>query len=273
MSYANDLRYPTSMPEPWPSVAVVIPAYRVAPLVADVIARVPTEVRHIIVVDDASPDDLRETLREVSDHRLVVLRHETNRGVGGAMKTGFRKALELNADIIVKVDGDGQMDPQLIPQFIRPIITGQADLTKGNRFAHLPFVRQMPFIRRLGNLALSFLVKLASGYWHVFDPCNGYMAIRAGLLHNLALHRLGDRYFFEISLLCEAYFARAVLQDIAILPVYGGETSSLTPLEVLKDFAPRLIGRLLYRVFMSYFMQDFNVVSVFLVTGVPALGF
>src|SRR5262249_50219988 len=155
----------------------------------------PAEVRHIIVIDDASPDDLQEILKQVSDHRLVVLRHETNRGVGAAMKTGFGKALELNADTIVKVDGDGQMDPRLIPQFIGPIIAGQADLTKGTRFVHLAFVRQMPFTRRLGNLALSFLVKLASGYWHVFDPCNGYLAIRAGLLHGLAFHRLGDRYF------------------------------------------------------------------------------
>src|SRR5262249_5374597 len=131
----------------------------------------------------------------------------------------------------------------------------------------------MPLLRRLGNLALSFLVKMASGYWHVFDPCNGYVAIRASVLKNLAFDRIGERYFFEISLLCEAYFARAILQDIPMLPVYGNETSSLNPLAMIKDFAPRLIWRSIYRVFMSYFMLDFNVVSVFLVIGIPALIF
>jgi glycosyltransferase involved in cell wall biosynthesis len=261
------------MHEPQPSIAVVIPAYRVASLITDVIARVPPEVNHIIIVDDASPDNLQEVLQQIPDQRLIVLCHKTNRGVGGAMKTGFTKALELAADIIIKIDGDGQMDPQLIPDFVVPILADHADITKGNRFAHLSCLRQIPLIRRLGNLALSFLAKMASGYWHVFDPCNGYIAIRASLLHGMALHRLGERYFFEISLLCEAYFAQAVLEDIPMVPVYGHETSSLNALEMLKDFAPRLIWRSMYRVFMSYFMRDFNVASLFLVAGIPALGF
>ena len=255
------------------SLAVVIPAYRVAARVGDVIARVPPDVRHIIVVDDASPDDLQEVLAQVSDPRLVVLRHPANRGVGGAMKTGFMKALDLGADIIVKVDGDGQMDPALIPQFVEPIVSGDADFTKGNRFDDLSVARQMPFIRRLGNLALSFWVKLASGYWHVFDPCNGYVAVRSRVVRRLNFDRLGERYFFEISLLCEAYFAKAVLQDIPMQPVYAGETSSLSPVGSITDFAPRLIQRSLYRMFMSYFMRDFNVVSVFLVAGIPSLIF
>ena len=266
-------QYPHTVHEHQPSIAVVMPAYRVASLITEVIARVPPEVSHIIVVDDASPDNLQEVLQKIPDQRLIVLGHKANRGVGGAMKTGFTKALELEADIIIKIDGDGQMDPQLIPQFVWPIIADHADLTKGNRFAHLSCMRQIPLIRRLGNLALSFLVKMASGYWHVFDPCNGYIAIRASLLPGMVFNRLEERYFFEISLLCEAYFARAVLEDIPMVPVYGHETSSLNSLEIIKDFAPRLIWRSMYRVFMSYFMRDFNVVSLFLVAGIPALGF
>ena len=220
---SDHLSYPMSVGRP--SIAVVVPAYRVAAHIADVIARIPPEVRHIIVVDDASPDDLPDVLAKVSDVRLVVLRHETNRGVGGAMKTGFRHALTLDADIVVKVDGDGQMDPALIPQFLDPIMCGEADFTKGNRFDDLSVIRHMPFARRLGNLALSFLVKLASGYWSLFDPCNGYLAIRAAVLSRISIDRLEDRYFFEISLLCEAYFAKAVLRDIPMRPVYRGETS------------------------------------------------
>ncbi len=255
------------------SLAVVIPAYRVAAFIRDVIARVPASVRHVIVVDDASPDDLQAVLATVSDPRWVVLRHAANRGVGGAMKTGFEKALALGADIVIKIDGDGQMDPALIPQFVEPIASGEADFTKGNRFDDLAFIREMPLVRRVGNLGLSFLFKMASGYWHAFDPCNGYVAIRARVLRRLNFDRLAERYFFEISLLCEAYFAKAVLQDIPMRPVYAGETSSLSPLRSATDFAPRLIGRSFYRIFMSYFMRDFNVVSVFLLGGAPAFVF
>lgn len=256
-----------------PSVTVVIPAYKVAPFIAVVLRRIPAEVTTIIVVDDASPDHLHEVLAHVQDPRLVVLRHETNRGVGGAMKTGFKKALELGADIVVKVDGDGQMDPTLIPKFIAPIASGEADFTKGNRFDDLSVIRRMPLVRRIGNLALSFLVKLASGYWRLFDPCNGFIAIRASVLHRVNLSRLSDRYFLEISLLCEAYFTRAVLVDVPMEPVYAGESSSLNPFGSALSFAPRLVQRSLYRVFMSYFMRDFNVVSVFLASGIPLMAF
>ncbi|MGE3536265.1 MAG: glycosyltransferase family 2 protein [Candidatus Tectimicrobiota bacterium] len=256
-----------------PSIAVVIPAYRVAALIPEVMRRIPPEVAHIIVVDDASPDHLQDVLRHSPDPRLIVLCHDTNRGVGGAMKTGFARALELGAEIIVKIDGDGQMDPQLMPQFVTPIRTAQADMTKGNRFVHVASIRHMPLLRRLGNLALSFLTKIASGYWQVFDPCNGYIALRAALLREIDFSRLSDRYFFEISLLCEAYFAQAVLQDIPMLPVYGQETSSLRPLRMITDFAPKLLERAFYRVCVSYFLRDFSVVSLLLVTGLPALSF
>lgn len=256
-----------------PLIAVVIPAYRVAAHIAAVIARVPPEIRHIVVVDDASPDALQAVLAQVSDPPVVVLRHDANQGVGGAMKTGFTKALALGADIIVKVDGDGQMDPALIPQFVDPIAMGDADFTKGNRFDDLRYIRRMPLVRRFGNLALSFLVKLASGYWHAFDPCNGYVALRSGVLRRINVDQLADRYFFEISLLCEAYSAKAVLQDIPMQPVYAGETSSLSPMGTATEFAPRLLRRALHRLLMSYFMRDFNVVSVFLVAGAPLLTF
>jgi dolichol-phosphate mannosyltransferase len=233
----------------------------------------PPAVRHIVVVDDASPDDIRTALHGVSDPRLTVLRHEVNRGVGGAMKTGFQRALDLGADIIVKIDGDGQMDPALLPQFIDPLIHGDADMTKGNRFDDLGSLQSMPVIRRLGNLALSFLVKMASGYWRVFDPCNGYIAIDARTLRRINRDRLDERYFFEISLLCESYFARARMLDVPMAPVYDTETSSLNPLGTIPNFTGRLLGRASYRVFKSYFMRDFNVVSLFLVIGVPALVF
>jgi len=256
-----------------PSVAAVIPAYRVAPFIADVIDRMPAAVDHVIVVDDASPDDLQQVLRKISDPRIRLLCHETNRGVGGAMKTGLTEALKLGAQIVVKVDGDGQMDPSMISQLIAPIIREEADIVKGNRFAHLGFIGRIPIVRRFGNLALSFLVKLASGYWHAFDPTNGYVAVRAEILDKMDLSRLAEGYFYEISFLCEAYFGRAVLVDVPMHAVYGSETSSLSPMRMVGDYTPRLVSRFFYRLFMAYFLRDFNVVSVFLVAGVPSFLF
>ena len=254
-------------------IAVVIPAYRVASHIQNVVARIPDYVSLIVVVNDKSPDNLDEVLDTIADPRLVVVRHEVNRGVGGAMKSGFARAMELGAAIVVKIDGDGQMDPALIPQFVEPLLMGEADFTKGNRFDDLDYIGHMPLVRRLGNLALSFLVKMAAGYWGLFDPTNGYLALRTDSLRRINFTRLEERYFFEISLLCEAYFSRAVLKDVPMKPVYAGEPSSLSPVGAIPTFAPRLVKRFFYRIFMKYFMRDFSVVSIFLLGGVPSLLF
>jgi dolichol-phosphate mannosyltransferase len=251
------------------SIAVVIPAYRAAASIIDVIGKIPDWVRHVVVVDDASPDDLQEVLGRIVDPRVTKIRHELNRGVGGAMKTGFQAALDLGAEIVVKVDADGQMDPARIAEFVDPIRRGDADVTKGNRFAYLGFIRRMPFLRRVGNLGLSFLAKSASGYWHAFDPTNGFIAVRSSVLEQMDRERLSERYFFEISFLCEAYFTRAILEDVPMHPLYGNETSSLRPMMMVGHFTPRLVGRFFYRIFMNYFIRDFNAASVFLVAGVP----
>jgi len=259
--------------KPAGGVAVVVPAYRTAAAIAGVLARMPAEIRHVIVVNDASPDDLRERLAGIADPRLVVLTHAENRGVGAAMKTGFEKALALGADVVVKVDSDGQMDPALIPDLLAPLLEGRADFTKGNRFADLSVIRSMPPLRRLGNLALSFLVKAASGYWSIFDPCNGFLAVRSSLLRQIRLDELADRYFFEISLLCEAYFARALVVSVPMHPRYGEEVSSLSPVKSLFEFSGRLAGRVARRIGLSYFLKDFNVVSVMICSGLPLFVF
>ena len=169
-----------------PIVAAVLPAYRTASAIRAVIEAIPPIVRHVIVVDDASPDGVAAVVAAIGDPRVVLLTHEANRGVGGAMKTGFARALELGADIVVKLDSDGQMDPALIPSLVAPLAEGRADLAKGNRFEDLAVISAMPPLRRAGNLALSFLVKAASGYWSLFDPCNGFIAIRSDLLRGPA---------------------------------------------------------------------------------------
>jgi dolichol-phosphate mannosyltransferase len=254
-------------------VAAVLPAYRTADSIRGVIERIPSCVQHVIVVDDASPDGVPAAVSAIGDPRVVLLCHEKNRGVGGAMKTGFDRAIELGADVVVKVDSDGQMDPALIPAFVAPLADGVADFTKGNRFADISVISAMPLLRRMGNLGLSFLAKAASGYWSLFDPCNGYIALTRGLLTDIRRHRLADGYFFEISLLCESYRARGVVRDVAMKPRYAGETSSLSPTRSLFEFSGRLCGRVLSRIVFAYFLRDFTVVSVFITAGVPLMVF
>jgi glycosyltransferase involved in cell wall biosynthesis len=255
------------------SIAVIIPAFRAANSIAAVVAAVPPLVRHIVVVNDASPDDLAATLARVADPRMVVVEHPENRGVGGAMKSGFQRAIDLGADVLVKLDADGQMDPALIPLFVDPISEGNADMTKGNRFGDLRVIRRMPLMRRFGNLVLSFLVKVASGYWRSFDPCNGYIALRADLVRAIDQRRLDDRYFFEISLLCEVWFARARVTEVPMVPVYGSEPSSLSPARSIPGFARRLAQRSVRRILSAYFLRDFGVISLLLLTGLPLLVF
>ena len=254
-------------------VAVVLPAYRTASSIRAVIDRVPPSVRHVIVVDDASPDGLSTVVTAIGDPRILLVSHDTNRGVGGAMKTAFERALELGADVVVKLDSDGQMDPALIPAFLAPLTEGRADFAKGNRFADLSVIAAMPRLRRCGNLALSFLVKAASGYWSLFDPCNGYLAISRDLLQEIRRDKLADRYFFEISLLCESYRAGGVVLDIDMHPRYGDEISSLSPMRSLFEFSGGLLVRTARRIGFTYFLRDFTVVSVFIAAGVPLMGF
>jgi glycosyltransferase involved in cell wall biosynthesis len=260
-------------PDGGAKIVVVVPAYRTSATLADVITRIPPLVRHVLVVDDASPDDLGAAATRAADPRVELLRHAVNRGVGGACKTGFARALELGADVVVKLDSDGQMDPARIPALIAPLLAARADLVKGNRFWDFELIDRMPATRRWGNLGLSFLVKLASGYWTVFDPCNGFVAMTGGLLARLRREQLAERYFFEISLLCESYLARAVVRDLPMPPVYGDEVSSLSPAKSFFEFVPKLLARAARRIGLFYFVRDFNLVSVFLLAGLPLLLF
>ncbi|RJP52648.1 MAG: glycosyltransferase family 2 protein [Anaerolineaceae bacterium] len=256
-------------------IAVVIPAYRVERDIQAVLRGIPSYVRAIIVVDDASPDSTADlvTASAKKDKRIRLIRHEQNQGVGGAMLTGFRKALELGAQIVVKVDGDGQMDPARIPALITPLIEGSADYAKGNRFRDFHALQQMPVIRRIGNLGLSFLTKAATGYWNLFDPTNGYFAIRADVLAQIPLEKIDKGYFFETSMLSHLYLLDAFVMDVTIPARYGNETSSLSIRRVLFQFPFKLARTLLRRIVLKYFIFDFSMISIYFATGVPLLLF
>ncbi len=244
-------------------IAVVVPCFRVADHVIGVIARVGPEVARIFVVDDACPENTGDRVRrECKDPRVIVLRHDSNLGVGGAMVTGYRAALADGADIVVKVDGDGQMDPAFLPAMVEPIVTGRADYAKGNRFYDLELLRSMPAIRVLGNSILSLVNKISSGYWDVMDPTNGYTAIHRAALSLLPLDKLDRGYFFESDMLFRLYTVRAVVRDVPMPARYEGEPSSLRIGRVVLAFPFKYLRRAAKRSFYSYFLRDFNAATV-----------
>jgi dolichol-phosphate mannosyltransferase len=256
-----------------PTIAVVVPCYRVRRQVLDVLAAIPAEVTAIFAVDDACPQHSGAFVEaEHRDPRVRVLFHERNQGVGGATLTGYRAALAMGADIVVKLDGDGQMDPREIPRLVAPLLRGEADYTKGNRFFELESLAGMPPLRLLGNAALSFLTKLATGYWHVFDPTNGYTAIAAKLLPWLPLDRLAHGFAFESDLLFRLGTVRAVVADVPIPGRYGSEESNLRIGRVAFELLARNLGNTLKRVFYSYFLRGFSIASVNLLVGLLLLG-
>jgi hypothetical protein len=248
---------------------VVIPAYKVLKQIRGVIISIPRTVDYIIVVDDKCPYSSGREAEKSGDKRVEVLYHERNMGVGQATITGYKKALELGCDIIIKIDGDGQMDPSYIDKLIQPLLNDEADYCKGNRFMNSSVLKVMPKIRLFGNSILSFLIKITSGYWNIMDPTNGYTAIRRPVLEKMELDKISKRYFFESDMLVHLNIVNAVVKDINIPPKYGDEKSSLSVGKVITQFPFKLIKGLVKRVFLKYFIYDFNMTSVYILLGLP----
>src|SRR5437588_6735450 len=249
-------------------VGVVIPCYRVRDKLRSVVESLPDWIDVIIVVDDACPEKSFDVLNfDSGDARIILLRHESNQGVGGAMMTGFRRAIHEECDIIAKMDGDGQMDPANLAAIVNPIASCLCDFTKGNRFVHLESLRVMPFARWMGNVGLTFLTKLASGHWHLSDPTNGYLAIHREALKLLNFKRLSRGYFFETSVLIQLNIIRAVAFDIPIPAGYVGERSSLSVTRALFGFPPRLLWGLMNRLLWRYCFCDVNATTFCLIVG------
>lgn len=255
-------------------IAVVIPCYRVTQQIAGVIAMIGPEVWRIYAVDDCCPDASGAYIEDsITDARVVVVRHEANQGVGGAVMTGYRAALADGADIIVKVDGDGQMDPCLIPRFVAPILAGEADYTKGNRFFDLEKITAMPPVRLFGNAVLSLLTKLSSGYWTLFDPTNGYTAIHGAVARQLPFAKISHRYFFETDMLFRLNTVRAVVVDVPMDAKYGDEVSNLKISKIIGEFLFKHARNLGKRIFYNYYLRDLSLASIELPLGMLLLVF
>ena len=252
-------------------IAVVIPSYRVADTIGQVVTSLPEVVDHIIVVDDACPAGSGKVAEAMACGKLHVVFHPTNQGVGGAVMTGYQKAMELGCDIVIKIDGDGQMDPTFLPALIQPLLDNRAEYAKGNRFSDFQALRSMPKIRLFGNNVLSFMEKLFSGYWHIMDPTNGFTAIHRRALERLNFSKIAKGYFFESHMLLNLNLIDARVQDVPIPAKYGDENSSLSIRKTFLEFPPRLFYGLCKRILFKYFIYDFNMASVYLLLGVPML--
>ncbi|MBB6576834.1 glycosyltransferase involved in cell wall biosynthesis [Comamonas odontotermitis] len=263
----------TTSPPPASTIAVVIPSYKVTRHILAVIQAIGPEVDRIYVVDDCCPDGSGRYVQENNrDPRVSVLFNEVNLGVGGAVMAGYRAAIDDGFDIIVKIDGDGQMDPSLLPRFVAPIVSGRADYTKGNRFYNLEKISRMPKIRILGNAVLSFMAKFSSGYWSSFDPTNGYTAIAASTAAQLPLHKISRSYFFETDMLFRLNTVRAVVVDVPMDAKYETEFSNLKITQILGEFFAGHIRNFCKRIFYNYYLRGMSVASLELPLGLGLIG-
>lgn len=254
-------------------IAVVIPCYRVQNTIESLVRAIPEDITKIYMVDDNCPDKCLDQIEYMDMPKVVILRNPENLGVGGAVMRGYEAALADGMEVVVKIDGDGQMDPSLIPIFVAPILRGEADYTKGNRFYELEQIHRMPVLRVIGNAALSFFTKVSSGYWDVFDPTNGYTAIHASVLKKLPFHKISKRYFFESDMLFRLNVIRAVVEDIPMDAKYGNEISNLKIHKIFFEFLYKHTVNFLRRIFYNYYLRDMSVASFELPLGVLLFSF
>jgi len=255
-------------------IAVVIPSFKVSKHILSVIKSIGPEVSRIYVVDDCCPEFTgRHVIDLCHDERVSVIWHPVNLGVGGAVLTGYQAAIDDRCEVIVKVDGDGQMDPNLINLFVEPLLSGEADYAKGNRFYNLANIGLMPPLRVMGNAVLSFMTKLSSGYWSIFDPTNGFTAIHAKVAQRLPFEKISKRYFFETDMLFRLNLLRAAVVDIPMDAKYGDEVSNLKITRVIPEFLGKHVKNFYKRIFYNYFLRDFSLASIELFFGVTFLSF
>jgi len=249
-------------------IAVVAPCYNVQEHLVDVVTGIPDYVGYIILVDDCSTDRTGELADILSNERIIVLHLPKNGGVGAAMLAGFSKAAEMEADIVVKLDGDGQMDPDYLPTLIEPLLAGKADYAKGNRFRNALLLAEMPTVRRIGNAVLSFMNKSASGYWNVFDPTNGYIAIRRDIIEILPVQWIHRRFFFESSMLIALGILGAVVLDVPIPARYRAEKSNLKISRTLFEFPMQMSVGLIRRIWFRKILYSLTMEALLGIFGV-----
>ena len=248
------------------TVAVVIPAYNEERMIRQTLSTLPDYVDKIIVVDDASKDKTSAIVQEIAgkDRRLLLMEHERNQGVGGAIVTGYKKARALRVDVTVVMAGDGQMDPKDLPNIIEPVAKGEVDYTKGNRLFQGDAWKMIPHHRYLGNSFLSLMTKFASGYWHIADSQTGYTGISLRALEKLDLDRIYKSYGMPNDVLIKLNQFDFRVRDVHIRPVYNiGEKSKMIVLRVIPRISWLLFKGFWRRLFFKYVIKDFHPLVFF----------
>ena len=250
-------------------IGVVIPCFNVERTIGRVLAGIGPEVATVFCVDDASSDHTASAIRaaQSGDPRIELISRRVNGGVGAATIDGYRAAVEAGLGVLVKMDGDGQMDPALLGTLIAPVVEGNADYAKGNRFYSVEMVRSMPFVRLLGNAALSFLTKVSTGYWNLFDPSNGYTALNGAVAGILPLDKVHPRYFFEADLLFRLNSVGARVVEVPMAASYGEEVSHLNVMHTFVTFPVLHCRNVVKRIVYNYFLRGFSIASLNLVVG------
>jgi glycosyltransferase involved in cell wall biosynthesis len=258
------------------TVAVVIPAHEEEALLPTTLGGIPELVDRIYVVDDASRDGTVACAREAAaaDPRIEVVVREQNGGPGAAVVTGYRRALEENADVFVVMNADNQMDPDDLEHLVLPVARGEVDYTKANRLFTGQAWQLIPHSRYLGNAVLSLWTKIASGYWHVADAQSGYTVIGRGMLELLDLDHLYPRYGYPNDMLVHLNVWNAKVRDVPARPVYGvGERSGMRMWKVIPTIWWLLIKRFWWRLWQKYVIRDFHPLVFFYVFGLLSLLF
>jgi dolichol-phosphate mannosyltransferase len=251
--------------------AVIIPAYNAEATIESVVEDIPSYVDWIIIVNDKSLDRTENAISSISNSRVILINNEKNMGVGGAMLTGFKKALELKADYIAKIDADGQMDTIYLDRFARICLLYGCDYVKANRFGHIDALPTMPRIRLVGNLILTFLTKFSSGYWNIFDPQNGYVMITRKMLKRLDLGIIDKGYFFENSMLINLNIMRAKIGEIYLPANYGNEISSMKLWTIILSFPKNLLLGYFHRIYQKYIFRSLSPYALLLFFGIILL--
>jgi glycosyltransferase involved in cell wall biosynthesis len=254
------------------TVAVVVPAYNEEALVGSTVTRVPSFVDRILVVDDGSGDGTAARA-EASDPRVEVVRHERNEGVGAAIVSGYRRAVAEDIDVTCVMAADGQMDPEDLATLARAVAAGECDYAKANRLFTGQAWEVIPRSRYVGNAILSFLTKIASGYWHVADSQSGYTAVNLETLRLLDLERIYRRYGFPNDMLVHLNVFNRRVRDYPSRPIYGvGERSGMKLRRVVPSISWLLVKGFFWRLREKYVIRDFHPLVLFYALGFVLFG-
>ena len=252
-------------------VAVILPCFKTKRYVIEVVKECLKYVDLVICVDDLCPLNTGQYLiNNFKSNEVKVIFHEINKGVGAAFKTGVKYASEHGIEVVIKIDSDGQMDPIYIPSLASIVIREKCCICKGNRLSRVEDLILMPKVRLIGNILLSYITKMTTGYWELFDPTNGFFAYRINTLRLSELEKTNDRYFFETDLLFRCSLENIYIEQIPMPSIYGNEISSLKPLKLIPFFLRKHLEVFFKRSIYQYLILDFNAGSIQLISGLLA---